>query len=492
MQKGLADPTVDDFRKSLASICSSAFSLSQLVILSCKFKGSGRTLSLKDNVTVCRGGLRTVMITGDYHHTAVSVAKDLGMVKPDSRVVVIDAARHGVQHDAQMPGTPDSGSSSELHPQSQATPRISFGTRTADFTYGFFGSAQELCSQNRSPAPRDTGRGAGLSPEAAKRARKTPGKDQFGQQSSQSSSGADWPAQPNLQPSDSPSAKQKADDFAFGKKASLELARLPAGKPRSPLEMSISGRQPADAPRTVRLAQVKLVPLARHPSKVASESSLLPAKGNMPFERPLSTAHQPYSRLSFEGPPPTRQLSKVSSLTRLPSEAASLLAASPPESYATSQDDSSFSRQLSSRRKKVLSYSQKLIQASVAKAFTPFQLYSGSSTPLHLLRVSSECGAQGLTFTCGAGRQHVDPCDALTAMAEGTMQCAVTGDAFETMLQLKTASLLETVMRNAVVFSRMQPHQKGQVMDLLGVRGLQQPNQGHPRHLQVRFSFEMP
>ena len=65
------------------------------------------------------------------------------------------------------------------------------------------------------------------------------------------------------------------------------------------------------------------------------------------------------------------------------------------------------------------------------------------------------------------------------------MQCAVTGDAFELLLQLREASLLETVLRNAVVFSRMQPHQKGQVMDLLGYRGIHQPNGGNPRHIQV-------
>ena len=71
------------------------------------------------------------------------------------------------------------------------------------------------------------------------------------------------------------------------------------------------------------------------------------------------------------------------------------------------------------------------------------------------------------------------------------MQCAVTGEAFEMLLQLKEASLLETVMRNAVIFSRMQPHQKGQVMDLLGGRGIHQPNQGNPRHIQVGNSLIM-
>ena len=36
------------------------------------------------------------------------------------------------------------------------------------------------------------------------------------------------------------------------------------------------------------------------------------------------------------------------------------------------------------------------------------------------------------------------------------MQCAVTGNAFEYLLHLPDLSLLDSVLRNAVVFSRMQ------------------------------------
>ena len=74
----------------------------------------------------------------------------------------------------------------------------------------------------------------------------------------------------------------------------------------------------------------------------------------------------------------------------------------------------------------------------------------------------------------------------LKALSEGQLQCAVTGDAFDHMLQLGDLSLLESVMRSAVVFARMKPHQKGQVMDLLGARGMHQLYQGQPRHIKVR------
>ena len=41
----------------------------------------------------CRGGLRTIMITGDYHHTAIAVAKNVGMLRADRDIVVIDAVQ---------------------------------------------------------------------------------------------------------------------------------------------------------------------------------------------------------------------------------------------------------------------------------------------------------------------------------------------------------------------------------------------------------------
>ena len=70
-------------------------------------------------------------------------------------------------------------------------------------------------------------------------------------------------------------------------------------------------------------------------------------------------------------------------------------------------------------------------------------------------------------------------------LVQGEAQCCMTGAAFEHMLQLGNQSLLEIVMRNVVVFSRMKSHQKGQVMDLLGTRGLHQIVAGQQQHLPV-------
>lgn len=53
------------------------------------------------------------------------------------------------------------------------------------------------------------------------------------------------------------------------------------------------------------------------------------------------------------------------------------------------------------------------------------------------------------------------------------------------MLQQEDLSVVETVMRNVTVFARMRPGQKGQVMDLLGTRGLQQMYKGQQRTIPV-------
>ena len=65
------------------------------------------------------------------------------------------------------------------------------------------------------------------------------------------------------------------------------------------------------------------------------------------------------------------------------------------------------------------------------------------------------------------------------------MQCCVTGPAFEQMLLKADAPVVQAVMSSVVVFARMRGQQKGQVMDLLGRRGLHQTLQGLQRHFTV-------
>ena len=90
-----------------------------------------------------------------------------------------------------------------------------------------------------------------------------------------------------------------------------------------------------------------------------------------------------------------------------------------------------------------------------------------------------------LRFSSEANRSEWDSRSALAALTEGQARCAVTGDAFDYLLQCEDLSALEAVMRNAVVFARMKPQQKGQVMDLLTIRGLYQMHKGQVRHIQA-------
>ena len=64
----------------------------------------------------------------------------------------------------------------------------------------------------------------------------------------------------------------------------------------------------------------------------------------------------------------------------------------------------------------------------------------------------------------------------------------MTGPAFEHMVQHGEPTLIEAIMSSVKVFSRMRSQQKGQVMDLLGQRGLYQhalPRDAEPRHIPV-------
>ena len=100
----------------------------------------------------------------------------------------------------------------------------------------------------------------------------------------------------------------------------------------------------------------------------------------------------------------------------------------------------------------------------------------------------------GLRFFLGHGdiRQDAEAVRALTNIAEGQAQCAVTGAAFEHLLQQEDLSVLQAVMQNAVVFARMRPHQKAQVLSLLGSAGLHQNFHGQHRHIPVSLPLSKP
>ena len=96
-----------------------------------------------------------------------------------------------------------------------------------------------------------------------------------------------------------------------------------------------------------------------------------------------------------------------------------------------------------------------------------------------------QCDGQRFFLGTGDIRQDDEATRALTIIAEGQAQCAITGAAFEHLLQQEDLAILQAVLQNAVVFARMQPHQKAQVMSLLGAAGLHQVFRGRHRHIPV-------
>ncbi len=398
------------------------------------------------------------MITGDYHHTAVAVAKTIGMVKADSQVVVIDTVhKDAVWRDVSPAPTPDTcGSSSSLPPQP------SLQRRNADFVHAFFGLGSTKAVRSDSEA------GLGQSFESRStsltRVEVEEGKVTTPAVRQRHRVSFDMPHS---------SSESFSGEAVTGKQLFFKAkssSKLPVG----PALANRLAPNAAELPPRSRLSLDSRLN-ANVPTK--DTSSVLPSEA---FQLPSEAVQSPFGRTQDQRLP-----ARAFSLTRLPSEVTASMTAS---SAVSSSDDSSLSRRRHPSwrhlERQNLKLSHRVVHTSMTVITNPF--HGSLDTPLtNHFGVAPESGLRGLTFTSGADRHHMKPGEAFTAMTEGSLQCAVTGDAFEHLLQLHDVSLLEAVMRNAVVFSRMQPHQKGQVMDLLGSRGIHQPFEGHPRHIQV-------
>ena len=70
----------------------------------------------------CRGGMRTMMITGDYHYTATSVARRVGMIPHNGRVIIIQAESE-IQPQTQV----ESVSQVKAEPLSEPLSKTHFG-----------------------------------------------------------------------------------------------------------------------------------------------------------------------------------------------------------------------------------------------------------------------------------------------------------------------------------------------------------------------------
>ncbi len=107
-----------------------------------------------------------------------------------------------------------------------------------------------------------------------------------------------------------------------------------------------------------------------------------------------------------------------------------------------------------------------------------------------LQKASSTC----LLFTSEGYSPEDQPqtaLEALQSIAQGQAQCCVTGQAFEYLLQHAEPAVIESVMQHAVVFARMQSHQKGQVMELLSSRGLDRVVADQQHHILVFLHIKL-
>ena len=388
---------------------------------------------------MCSGGLRTLMITGDYHHTAVAVAKTVGMVKPDSQVIVIDTIQKEVAHSwspGQRPAAPPQPGSSALISDGMppvSSPQPSFWQRDQD-----------------SPKTRQK-------PQLPTVAVETQG---FAATSVEAKRG------PSL-------GRQVVALEAQGVCATpLEAKRGPSLGRRVSFDVHKLTQLSASSAVIPTVAPVGMTFPCSLPSEVASldrQLSEAALNNRQPIEPawlnrlPSGVRLSPKNRLpplimSFEGPPERLQsrhttMRRSVSLSRLPSQLPVAMARLLPDS---ANDDSAITcnSPRSPSMQHLLHLNHCLSPASGTISH-PSCRVTQDAHPWLLPRLS-ENPLRGLTFTPAGGRYVMDPHEALTAMSEGSMQCAVTGHALEYLLQLPDASLLETVLRNAVVFSRMQ------------------------------------
>ena len=299
----------------------------------------------------CRGGIRTMMITGDYHHTAIAVAKDVGMLSDSHEVIIIDAkpsqapnAMHmqRTAHDNQLPESAQQRQSFESDDSAQQ--RQLFESAQTATTAG-------SASDYELPSDQLLASSSSVLPNTVSSANKA---------SAAHVTTVEGPGQPS-----SSASMTKA------------LTHVP-----TPLMTADGPRQPSSS------------------ASVINPLSHMPAHVTLAHECQGLGMHSRHDTLSC---------------LPLPS----------PASHKVSFD----------------------------------LLRSTSHAPSYV--------SQGpLTFVRGLGGAALGRVEALTALTSGQTQCAVTGDAFQQMLQASDLSVLECVMRNSVVFARMKPHQKGQVMDL--------------------------
>ena len=370
-----------------------------------------------------------MMITGDFHYTAIAVAKEVGMLTADSQVLVIDAGCHP-QPSSQQPSLqrPSSQQPSSQQPSSQQP------------------SSQQLSSQQPSPQQPSASAEELQAPTEQPKAL-----DTIPAALHQQGSSALPPSQGCCTASDSGYSHDSSHTHSHGQASQVGAAQVPAKHVARSQQVPLLSQGHAESQSASGPAHLQYA--AGTANQCTPVRSSVQHEGRVPLLRGIG------SNAACQG---TFQ-EGVGSRGGSPSHAvpSSLLLADSTARHAVLQSAA----------------------ASLGPAGTDPLPAGTDPLPAGTDPLQSEVGS--LRFIRGDDNVEWDARQALTALAEGHMQCAVTGEAFQLLLQLPDVSALDAVMRNVVVFARMKPHQKGQVMNLLNARGLYQMQGDKPRHIQV-------
>jgi len=484
------------------------------------------------------------MITGDYHHTAIAVARDVGMLRADAQMIIIDIPRSRQPHAdpqgqspqgfhpqgpagsaqglfGEAPGR-NAGGPEEGLPEHSLEAQLSIVANCLGHTASWAGeegeggqlspsadAAQSLAGLYRNSPDQQQPSGLLAEQEEVREGQSLAGPSVQGpiqqqplpeHRSSRSSTVSEQKTGRLL------SAEMLHDDTSSGDHVTVSAAATEAApvshqpaaeSPTKPIKHAVSHRS--------SLKRVTLPPLAQ-PTSHTPLPIVQPSRKKVTIRQSPATEAEPSSGfyMSFG------QGSKLPEHPRLTSSADNQ---STVMSSAAEEEGNQHAQTVSTSQ----GHQDQWVGSnppyptgtpSPAHQTTPLMLSRTPSSALHhkkLRRLFTLSGGglrqpletpatpratlEGLKFSQAEGNVECEAGWALTALAEGHLQCTVTGDAFDHVLQLGDTSLLESVMRNAVVFARMKPHQKGQVVDLLSATGIHQLFDGQPRHIQVSSPF---
>ncbi len=383
--------------------------------------------------------MRTMMITGDYHHTAIAVAKGAGMVAPAGKLVIIQAASEA---------SPAAAEPSRQHTTPEHHSRENKQKQAVPQQVQCSSQAQSLRQQQL---------------QLEQRPRRPAGRVQFVAQAASSSHAEQCSVQQTTSGQGCPVLPSALTDLPLlmqlEAQASSSVQSVSADPQTARWHRQFASTSTQEV---VTQQQPHGILKAQHHQSMDTQQSSSPGglsegQGTQ-SERQETQSEEQGTQCERQGTQSERQETQCEQrgMLQMPLDHLSPLVftESAPHSYACQHG---------------------LPQDQLS------QSQSRSDHP------QDPCA--GLRFTCEGYSPQDEPQSALQALqsiAQGQAQCCVTGQAFDLMLQrAEPAPLVQTVMQNAVVFARMRSHQKGQVLELLSSRGLHQIVDDQKRHIPV-------